>query len=87
MRTNGPDNSLALLERLLIKRIGGENSLTSTRPKLYARHITRLKRIGGHSIEPKTQRQRRNRQSVTAKREKSQTPKFVLVRLGQVRLS
>ena len=32
-------------------------------------------------------RQRRKRQSVTAKREKSQTPKFVQVRLGQVRLS
>jgi len=31
-------------------------------------------------------RQRRKRQSVTAKREKSQTPKFVNVRLGQVRL-
>jgi len=31
-------------------------------------------------------RQRRKRQSVTAKREKSQTPKFVKVRLGQVRL-
>ena len=31
-------------------------------------------------------RQRRKRQSVTAKREKSQTPKFVQVRLGQVRL-
>ena len=32
-------------------------------------------------------RQRRKRQSVTAKREKSQTPKFVYVRLGQVKLS
>ena len=31
-------------------------------------------------------RQRRKRQSGTAKREKSQTPKFVYVRLGQVRL-
>jgi len=31
-------------------------------------------------------RQRRKRQSVTAKREKSQTPKFVKVRLGQVKL-
>jgi len=31
-------------------------------------------------------RQRRKRQSITAKREKSQTPKFVQVRLGQVRL-
>ena len=31
-------------------------------------------------------RQRRKRQSVTAKRAKSQTPKFVKVRLGQVRL-
>jgi len=31
-------------------------------------------------------RQRRKRQSVTAKFEKSQTPKFVQVRLGQVRL-
>jgi len=33
------------------------------------------------------QRQRRKRQSVTAKRERSQTPKLVEVRLGQVRLS
>ena len=32
-------------------------------------------------------RQRRKRQSVTAKQEKSQTPKFVQVRLGLVRLS
>jgi len=32
-------------------------------------------------------RQRRKRQSVTAKRAKSQTPKFVQVTLGQVRLS
>jgi len=32
-------------------------------------------------------RQRRTRQCVTAKREKSQTPKFVKARLGQVRLS
>jgi len=32
----------------------------------------------GHSIAPKNhKRQRRKRQSVTAKREKSQTPKFV----------
>jgi len=31
-------------------------------------------------------RQRRKRQSVTANRAKSQTPKFVYVRLGQVRL-
>jgi len=34
--------------------------------------------IGGHSIAPKTtKRQGRKRQSVTAKREKSRTPKFV----------
>jgi len=33
---------------------------------------------GGHSIAPKnSKRQRRKRQSVTAKPEKSQTPKFV----------
>jgi len=31
--------------------------------------------------------QRRKRQYVTTKRAKSQTPKFVQVRLGQVRLS
>ena len=31
-------------------------------------------------------RQRRKHQSVTAKREKSQTPKFVYVRLGKARL-
>jgi len=34
--------------------------------------------VGGHSIAPKNhKRQLRKRQSVTAKREKSQTPKFV----------
>jgi len=44
--------------------------------------------IGGAFDSAKNhKRQRRKRQSVTAKREKSQTPKFALVRLGQVRLS
>ena len=41
---------------------------------------------GGHSIDSAKnhKRQRRKRQSVTAKGEKSQTPKFVYVRLGQL---
>ena len=44
--------------------------------------------VGGHSIAPKTiSAKRRKRQSVTAKQEKSQTPKFVQVRLSYVRLS
>jgi len=41
--------------------------------------VPRIKfvQIGAHSIAPNHKRQRRKGQSVTAKREKSQTPKFV----------
>jgi len=44
------------------------------------------KKRGAFDSAKKHKRQRRKRQSVTAKREKSQIPKFVLVRLGQVML-
>jgi len=44
-------------------------------------------RRGAFDSAKNHKRQRRKRQSVTAKSEKSQTPKFVWVRLGQVRLS
>ena len=47
-----------------------------------------VERKGVYSIAPKNhKRQRRKRQSVTAKREKSQTPKFVQVRSGKVSIA
>jgi len=42
-----------------------------------------LTKWGAFDSAKNHKRQRRKRQSVTAKREKSQTPKFVYVRLGQ----
>ena len=45
-----------------------------------------MNEMGAFDSAKNHKRQRRKRQSVTAKREKSQTPKFVYVRLGQVRL-
>jgi len=44
------------------------------------------KRWGAFDSAKNNKRQRRKRQSVTANREKSQTPKFVYARLGQARL-
>jgi len=41
---------------------------------------------GAYDSAKNHKRQRRKRQSVTAKQEKSQTPKFAQVRLGQIRL-
>ena len=50
--------------------------------------IKSTRRGGGAFISAKNhKRQRRKRQSVTAKREKSQTQKFVRVNLRQDRLS
>jgi len=47
-----------------------------------------VEKMGGAFDSAKNhKRQRRKRQSVTTKREKLQTPKFVYIRLGQVRLS
>ena len=47
----------------------------------------KCQKLGAFDSAKNHKRQRRKRQSVTAKREKSQTPKFVKVRLGQVRFS
>ena len=53
---------------------------------LVASAVLSLPKRGAFDSAKNHKRQRRKRQFVTAKREKSQTPKFVKVRLGQVRL-